>query len=94
MNILQEKVNRALDKIKINEQKIIANDISERTITHKLAEYLQVVIKEYDVDCQYNRTSDFGPNKPKYLDIYEYNQKRIKHLKDVSMFKDQVSTYP
>ena len=94
MELLKEKINRALDKVKLNEQKIIANNISERAITHKLAEYLQIEFPDYNVDCEYNRNSDFGPNKPKYLDIYEYNQKRIKNLKDVSMFKDQVSTYP
>ena len=30
-------------------------DANERTMTHKLAEYLQQEFQEWDVDCEYNR---------------------------------------
>ncbi|MHA1285084.1 MAG: hypothetical protein ACTSQP_21505 [Promethearchaeota archaeon] len=33
-------------------------DVNERTITHKLAEYIQMEFPEYDVDCEYNRFND------------------------------------
>ena len=38
-------------------------DANERSITHKLAEHLQVEFPEWDVDCEYNRDGE----KPKRL---------------------------
>lgn len=34
------------------------HDLNERTQTHKLAEYLQALIPEYNVDCEYNKNLD------------------------------------
>ena len=31
------------------------NDVSERSIAHKLAEYLQIQFPDWNVDCEYNR---------------------------------------
>lgn len=40
----------------IQEEKfILENDLNERTISHKLAEYLQKYFQDYNVDCEYNR---------------------------------------
>ena len=41
-----------------NEKFLLKNDLNERTMTHKLAEYLQRVYCEYHVDCEYNRMPD------------------------------------
>ncbi len=38
-----------------NEKFLLKNDLNERTMTHKLAKYLQKEYCEYDVDCEYNR---------------------------------------
>jgi hypothetical protein len=37
-------------------------DITERAITHRMGMYLQQIIPEYDVDCEYNRMGkmEFG----------------------------------
>lgn len=34
---------------------LLANNLSERSITHKLAEYYQDIFHEWNVDCEYNR---------------------------------------
>ena len=34
---------------------LLQYDVSERAITHKLAEYLQYRFGDYHVDCEYNR---------------------------------------
>lgn len=34
---------------------LFEKDLNERTITHKLAEYLQQEFKDWNVDCEYNR---------------------------------------
>ncbi len=39
----------------MNEKFLLENNLNERTITHKLAEYLQKEYCEYEVDCEYNR---------------------------------------
>tara|TARA_R110000751_G_scaffold191787_1_gene297412 strand:+ start:231 stop:719 length:489 start_codon:yes stop_codon:yes gene_type:complete len=36
-------------------------DVNERSLTHKLAEYLQQHFPEWNVDCEYNRWAD-NPN--------------------------------
>ncbi len=41
-----------------NESFLLENELNERTITHKLAEYLQREYPEYNVDCEYNRMPD------------------------------------
>ena len=43
---------------------LITNDVNERSLTHKFAEYLQAEFPDWNVDCEYNR---LGSN-PKMLD--------------------------
>jgi hypothetical protein len=37
---------------------ILKENLNERTISHKLAEYLEMVFPNYDVDCEYNKMPD------------------------------------
>lgn len=34
---------------------MLSENLNERTITHKLAEYFQKYFQDYNVDCEYNR---------------------------------------
>ena len=69
--IILEKIHIALDTLISNDRYLFENDLSERCITHKLAEYLQPLFLGYNVDCEYNRNvSDIK------------NEKRINILKD------------
>lgn len=48
---------------------LLKHDLSERSISHKLAEHLQGVFPEWHVDCEYNR--DFDRVKKLDIDISE-----------------------
>ena len=52
---LKAKVNYAIQQLRQEDRLLFCNDASERSITHKLAEYLQQIFHEYHVDCEYNR---------------------------------------
>lgn len=44
-----------LQKLRRLDKYLLDINVNERTITHKLAEYLGEHIPEFDVDCEYNR---------------------------------------
>jgi hypothetical protein len=47
---------------------LLSVDANERSITHRLAMYLQAELKELDVDCEYNRTG-LDPKRVGHLDL-------------------------
>ena len=49
---------KAVQCFVVNEKFLLKNNLNERTMTHKLAEYLQKEYCEYHVDCEYNRMPD------------------------------------
>ncbi len=49
---------KALNCLIKNDSFLIENNLHEACITHKLAEYLQNLIPEFNVDCEYNRNID------------------------------------
>ena|ERR1035441_5942455 len=52
---ISEKVRCALALLLQRDKFLLEHDVNERSITHKLAEYLQEQFPEWDVDCEYNR---------------------------------------
>jgi len=54
---IKEKVKIALSMLLKNDAFLLEHDVNERSISHKLAEYLQQLFPDYDVDCEYNRKS-------------------------------------
>jgi len=48
-------VNCCLQKLRKQDKYLLDKKVNERTITHKLAEYLQDHFPEFNVDCEYNR---------------------------------------
>jgi len=52
---IKEKVEYCLQILREKDRDLLDIDVNERTITHKLAEYLQNQFPSYDVDCEYNR---------------------------------------
>lgn len=52
---LKINVKKSLDLLLKNDIYLLRNNINERTISHKLAEYLQQIFPEWNVDCEYNR---------------------------------------
>ena len=52
---IRKKVIFAIDIFFKNDSLLLEINASERTISHKLAEYLQTQFPEWHVDCEYNR---------------------------------------
>ncbi len=55
---MRKRVVEALLKVGEKDKALLAVSANERSITHKLAEYLQTAFPEYNVDCEYNRDGD------------------------------------
>jgi hypothetical protein len=52
---LERIVKFCLKKLRSLDKKLLEIKVNERTITHKLAVYLQQSFPEFNVDCEYNR---------------------------------------
>jgi hypothetical protein len=52
---IEKKVCIALETLRRNDSFLLEANTNERTISHKLAEYLQKEFLELSVDCEYNR---------------------------------------
>jgi len=52
---LERIVKISLKKLRSLDKKLLEIKVNERTITHKLAVYLQQSFPEFNVDCEYNR---------------------------------------
>jgi|SRR5579859_202707 len=53
-----DKIKVAINVLFSNDAWLLHNDLSEKSITHKLAEYLQPLFLDYNVDCEYNGNVD------------------------------------
>jgi len=51
-------IKSALEKLKENDKFLLETHQYERTITHKLAEYMEPFFKEFDVDVEWNKGLD------------------------------------
>lgn len=61
---IKRALNEALDSLLKNDAYILRADANERTISHRLAGYLEPYFPGWDVDCEYNRNHD-DPKKLK-----------------------------
>ena len=52
-------VKCCLQKLRRQDKDLFDRNLNERTITHKLAEYLQEHFPEFNVDCEYNRYRNY-----------------------------------
>lgn len=53
----------ALRRIYAREALLIKYKVSERALTHKLAEHLQKLFPRHNVDCEYNKVGDGDPKR-------------------------------
>lgn len=60
---IKEKVIIALQCFYSNDAYLIEYQVAERALTHKLAEYLQKLFPDYNVDCEYNKVGDGDPKR-------------------------------
>ncbi len=52
-------IHCCLQKLRRLDEDLLDINVAERTITHKLAEYLQEHFPEFNVDCEYNRDRNY-----------------------------------
>jgi hypothetical protein len=52
---IEQRVALALKRLELHDAYLLENDCNERSITHRLAMYLQSEFEGWDVDCEYNR---------------------------------------
>ncbi len=51
-------LSAALEDFDARDRYLLENDLNERTISHRLAIYLQKRFPDWEVDCEYNRNRD------------------------------------
>lgn len=52
------KTELAIEMLLRDDFYLLSNNLNERSITHKLAEHIQVQFPEWHVDCEYNKNHD------------------------------------
>jgi len=67
-------VNRSINRVIGQDSVLFTNDVSELSISHKLAEYIQPRFSEYNVDCEYNRNVESEDLRKK--NIFDWRNKR------------------
>lgn len=82
---LRNKVEKSLKLLLKNDSFLLHSNAHERSITHKLAEYLQLEFPEWNVDCEYNRNghesvkklADWTIKHEEELDKDQNNEKNV-----------------
>lgn len=68
-NIVESALYNAIDQLLRSDSEILFIDVNERSISHRLANYLEPYFSGWNVDCEYNRNHE----DPKRLDIQRRN---------------------
>jgi len=63
--VIEEKIKNAIKILIAKDGFLLQEDVHERSISHKLAEYLQQEFEDWHVDCEYNRDN----HQPKRLKL-------------------------
>jgi hypothetical protein len=90
-------VNQSIDDLFDKDLILLQNDVSERALTHKLAEHLQTRFPQLNVDCEYNRDVTRGRGTPKSVKMLR--QPTARELRAAADMVDveqllATSTYP
>ena len=67
--LIREALRKSINQLLRSDSEILINDINERSISHKLAIYLEPYFQGWNIDCEYNRNHD----NPKRLEITKRN---------------------
>lgn len=85
---MKKSVNISLNKLVRHDSYLLLEDVNERSITHKLAEYLQRVYPEWNVDCEFNRNLS-GP-KNISIDPHDFLRRMAGILEQGGEFNERV----
>lgn len=80
MNEIIQKVEHAIQLLFEHDSWLLIHDLSEQSITHKLAVHLQSFFPDYDVDCEYNGNVERG-NGRKLISLLKSRLKESGFLK-------------
>jgi hypothetical protein len=86
----QETIDRALNAVFAfieGEATLLEVDINERSLTHKMGEYLQRAFPEWNVDCEYNRLGEGRKVLPDPVDIDSADADGITVYPDIIVHK-------
>lgn len=64
---IEIRLDTALRTLYLKDSHLLKNSVHERSLTHKLAEYLQQLFPEYNVDCEYNLDIDDESKRKKWV---------------------------
>jgi hypothetical protein len=98
LNDILNKIDLALIKLQENDHYIIKNRGNERSITHRLAVYIEELFPNYHVDCEYNLNCESKTNKKEIAlfdeEIKKYKPKKKRKIKDELEERVNVSVFP
>ena len=83
---IKTKIQIALEILYEKDMFLLKNDVNERSISHKLAEYIQQQFSEYHVDCEYNRVGSLTVDE-------EYFNKKLRLYKNIKCLNGE-TVYP
>ncbi len=96
-----DKIHKAYRTLLSQDRHLFEADASERSLTHKLGEYLQAEFPEWNVDCEYNR------DRHEVKSVYPWEEKAeeiVRKINDtpagkqrdmlVNMFENGVTVFP
>jgi hypothetical protein len=70
-NEVESRFKQAINKLREKDSWLLNQDVSERSIAHKLAEYLQTKFSEFNVDCEYDKDVDRESQRKSINVLYE-----------------------
>lgn len=88
---IKKGVINSIQKLLAKDKILLSLDVNERSITHKLAEYLQNEFPNFNVDCEYNRFYDEGKKLelPRELgDLIDFSDINWDDLEAKTIFPD------
>jgi len=86
--VIEHKVNIAIQILFKNDPELLENDVNERSITHKLAEYLQTQFSGCHVDCEYNKNGKYKKELDGLKKALEGIPECANHIKTERVFPD------
>lgn len=72
MDEVRARLRCAITQLKEQDAFLLEADVNERSLTHRLAIYIEAYFPGWDVDCEYNRMGDGDPKRiPDWRDLTE-----------------------
>jgi hypothetical protein len=87
---VHNKVDQAIAQLLEKDTYLLEIDANERAISHRLGLYLQLLFKEWHVDCEYNRNLDNPKRLKTYKKFFDEYQRvwNIAETDPVTVFPD------